>query len=212
MSDDFYSRILADARKLEGGLGLPEGFLDALKAEDDWSFVIKAHALLEAALTHALVVRTGLDAAEEFFSHLELSGSKTGKVALAESLDMLRSEERRFIRSFSELRNVFVHDVKNVHATLRSYFAAASKDKRKIWARSFCSFDLDRTLTDSEVMQRLETEPKQAMWSATLYTLAILQIQVDTDRGERELTTYQVEFAKYRDVMAKLSRVRDAKP
>src|SRR6187551_2310931 len=40
---------------IEQQLGLPVGFLRELYDRgDDWSFVIKAHAFLEAALTHLL--------------------------------------------------------------------------------------------------------------------------------------------------------------
>jgi|ADGO01.1.fsa_nt_gi hypothetical protein len=145
---DFYAEVVEPARQLEGELGLPSGFLERLLEEDDWSFVIKAHALVEAAVAHALIVRTGLQSAAEFFTRLELSNSKTGKLALVESLDLLRSEERRFVRSLSELRNFFVHDVKNVSASLSGYLANLSKDKRKVLALSFCSVDFSKTDVD----------------------------------------------------------------
>jgi hypothetical protein len=118
--------VIAIARQLEVELSLSSGFLEALKDEDDWSFVIKAHALIEAAVTHALVVRTGLENSAEFFSYLELSASETGKLALAKSIDLLDEDERRFVRALSELRNKFVHDVKNVQMTLMKYIASVS--------------------------------------------------------------------------------------
>ena len=36
-------------------MSLPRGFLEGLLKEDDWSFVIKAHAFLEAVLTNVLI-------------------------------------------------------------------------------------------------------------------------------------------------------------
>jgi hypothetical protein len=41
--------------ELESKLGLDQGFFGNLQSEDDWSFVIKLHALFEAACTHLLL-------------------------------------------------------------------------------------------------------------------------------------------------------------
>jgi hypothetical protein len=41
------SKITERLAELEATLGLPAGFILRLREEDDWSFVIKAHALLE---------------------------------------------------------------------------------------------------------------------------------------------------------------------
>ncbi len=51
MADSIKKRLSA----LEIDLHLPSGFVMRLLDEDDWSFVIKLHALFEAALTCALV-------------------------------------------------------------------------------------------------------------------------------------------------------------
>lgn len=40
-------------------LGLPEGFYAELLGEDDWSFIIKLHALMEAAVTGLIVAALG---------------------------------------------------------------------------------------------------------------------------------------------------------
>ncbi len=40
---------------LERRIGLPEGFFAHLLDENDWSFIIKLHALFEAACTHMLL-------------------------------------------------------------------------------------------------------------------------------------------------------------
>lgn len=199
MTDFYAEAIEPEARKLEVELGLPAGFLERLEQEDDWSFVIKTHALIEAAVTHALVARTGLSSAQEFFSRLELSASKTGKLALVEALDLLSPEERRSVRSLSELRNVFVHDVGNVGIDLRSYLSGLSKDKRKVLAASFCYVDFsktDRAVTDQEAIERLNNEPKRAIWSTAIFITALLQMQIDTDRAKRLTTEYQIEVAK----------------
>jgi hypothetical protein len=177
---------------------LSAGFLEQLQLEDDWSFVVKIHALVEAAVTHALVARTGLTTAEDFFANLELSGSRVGKLVLTKALDLLRSDERRFVHSLSELRNFFVHDVKNVGVDLKQYFGALSKDKRKHLAVAFCYVNLDKLdseVTDDEAIARLNDEPKRAIWSTAVFIVAVLQLQAETARAERQGDEYRDQIA-----------------
>ena len=95
-------------------IGLSETFFHGLFQQgDDWTFVIKTHALLESAITHLLV--TDLDRAElaPLLSNLEMSNTRVGKVAFAKALGLLDKDYRRFVRNLSELRNELVHDIRN---------------------------------------------------------------------------------------------------
>ena len=185
----FSSEVSTSAQRVESELGLPSGFLEALQEEDDWSFLVKTHALVEAAAAHALVAMTGITSAHDFFSRLDLSSSKTGKVSLAKALGLLSSEERRFIRSLSELRNFFVHDVRNVGVSFDEYFSGLSKQKRMEYGKAFCYVDLNHPqieVSDGEAVERLLSEPKRFIWSAAMVIVAVLQLQVETRRFERD--------------------------
>jgi hypothetical protein len=102
MSDEPYENpVAADVRKLEEELGIKPGFMNAIFDEDDWSFVIKMHAVMEAAVAHLLTVVVGEPRLKPFFSRLELSGSTLGKVAVVKLLELLDERDRRFIKSLS---------------------------------------------------------------------------------------------------------------
>ena len=62
---------------LESELGLESGFFDSLDSEDesDWSFVIKAHALAEAAASHLLTKQFQKPELADLFSRKEKWGS-----------------------------------------------------------------------------------------------------------------------------------------
>jgi hypothetical protein len=60
------------AGEIEKELGLPNNFLWNLRNEDDWSAIIKLHALLETAVTHLLVRFFGRDELEDVFATMEL--------------------------------------------------------------------------------------------------------------------------------------------
>lgn len=85
-------------RPLEQELGTRPGFFSDLLEEDDWSFIVKSHAFIEAALSHILVKATGKDLLREVFTSLELSNPRTGKLAFATALKLLDRQDRRFHR------------------------------------------------------------------------------------------------------------------
>jgi len=50
----------------ETELGLPDGFLQRLRnSDDDWSFIIKVHALMEASVSYLLVHHFGMNGFHE---------------------------------------------------------------------------------------------------------------------------------------------------
>ena len=63
--------ILEKAKSLERELSLKEDFLIKLKDEDDWSFIIKLHTFIEAAVSHLLSKALGHDKLLGIFTRLE---------------------------------------------------------------------------------------------------------------------------------------------
>jgi len=119
-------------KDLEAELGVTPAFFNGLLKEDDWSFVIKLHSLIEAAATHLLVEVLDKPEARDVISFLELSNSRTGKIAFLDSMDLLDSNSRRFIQTLSEVRNKLVHNVANVNLSLEQFVAnLPDPDKKK---------------------------------------------------------------------------------
>lgn len=95
-------------------LGVARSFFDDLLTKgDDWTFIIKIHALVEAALTHLIVAELERPELADIIAKLETSDTRTGKVAFVKALKLLDDHHRRFVRALSELRNGLVHDVRN---------------------------------------------------------------------------------------------------
>ena len=124
--------------KLEDALGLPKDFCEALRNEDDWSLIIKLHALLEAQLTTLIVEKIGKDNLKTIFSEIEMSREGIGKVAFAKALGVLVEEERRFIRKLSELRNDLVHGIANVTFNLKRHVDSLDGNQKAAFVRAFC--------------------------------------------------------------------------
>ncbi len=135
MNDQYES---LEALELE--LGLPKGFCWRLVAEDDWSFVIKLHALLESAVAGQITRAFERKELADIFARLEMSNTKTGKLAFIKALSLLPSGHIQFLRSLSELRNALVHNVQNVAVGLVEYFQLeaanwAPRDLKKLGNR-----------------------------------------------------------------------------
>ena len=124
-------------RQLEENLQLPVGFFESLVQEDDWSFIIKLHALMEAAVTHLLVEAIARPSLQDIFSRIDMSNKQTGKLAFADKLELLGKDVRRFIRTLSELRNEFVHDVSNVNVDLVAFIQGLPAEREKGLRKAF---------------------------------------------------------------------------
>ncbi len=124
--------------EIETQLGLPSGFLLHLyQKEDDWSFVIKIHAFLEAVLTHLLAEHLGRPDLLPVFAYLETSNVRTGKLAFVKAFDLLDKGARRFVHTLSELRNELVHDVSNVNFRFPDYVSQLAEREQKDFVGAF---------------------------------------------------------------------------
>lgn len=83
-------------------------------ADNDWTLVVKAHAMIETAINTVLLAELGRPELEPIIAKLETSNMATGKVAFAKALNMFLSKSSPvFIQQLSELRNFCVHDFRN---------------------------------------------------------------------------------------------------
>lgn len=118
--------------EIEKRLSLPPNFLVSLyQHEDDWSFVIKLHAFLEATLTYLLASYLKSQDLVPVFARLETSNIRTGKLAFVKAFDLLSKPARRFVHELSELRNELVHEIANVEFTFETYLAGLTDRERQ---------------------------------------------------------------------------------
>lgn len=107
--------MFGDVKALEAEIGVAAGFLESLLNDgDDWSFIIKVHALAEAALTDLVTAAVGREELRDLFASLSMGDTRRGKVAVANRLRLLETGGVVFLRALGRIRNQFVHDVKNV--------------------------------------------------------------------------------------------------
>jgi hypothetical protein len=108
-------------------LQLPEGFLGRLLVDDDdWSFVLKAHALLESAVCAWLAA---------YLQHPELEESLAADVEMSSRINLMSAlgigtkAGRRSMPALSNLRNDVAHSAKGTQFTFRGHLS--NPDRRK---------------------------------------------------------------------------------
>jgi DNA-binding MltR family transcriptional regulator len=138
MSNNEIDKDIDEAVKnLEKNLQIKNGFFDSLYQEDDWSFIIKAHAIIEASISSLLTEYFGKEKLIDIFSRIELSNKSYGKIIFIKDLNLLYKEERRFISSLSEIRNKLVHNIKEIDFSIKAFVDSLNKDKKRIFINSF---------------------------------------------------------------------------
>jgi hypothetical protein len=123
--------------QLEQELGLPSGFYMDLLREDDWSFVIKLNALFEAASAHVLMARLNSPTIEEEISQLDFAEKRYGKVQLLRKLGAIEAHQATTLYELATLRNLLVHNVKNVRFSLETWSKSWDANQAKKYIGAF---------------------------------------------------------------------------
>ena len=118
-----------------------------LRQDDDWSAIIKLHALIESAVTHLLVKFFGHPELEGVFAKMELGNVRSGKLIFLKELNCLNGHTR-FIRLLSKLRNELVHDIRNVRFSLPEYVAKLDANQYKVFLDDLDVVEKDRPPRD----------------------------------------------------------------
>ncbi|WP_434983580.1 hypothetical protein [Vreelandella zhaodongensis] len=182
---------LSYIRRFERRLGIADGFFESLYREDDWSFIIKLHALIEAAAADMIVTSLGRPKLKKALSRIPLSDATYGKASMLGSLDVLSSSYVTFIRKLSELRNDAVHNVENTNLNLKSKLEKLDKQQRKSWAKALA---VSVKGNDQDKIKILLEEPKGIIWISALCLMTQIAINTRLVESEAEVSSLEKEL------------------
>lgn len=167
--NNYSSEFLKMLRTFENSLGLPQKFFDKLLNEDDWSFIIKCHTLIESALSDKLSELLD-DRLNPIFKKMGLGNKETGKILFAQHLNIIDKSQTNFIRKFSELRNTLVHDISNTSFQISNFPNIYNKSKMN----SFIDGIIHFTKTDKEKQSwkvYARENIKLSIWISTIFLI-----------------------------------------
>ena len=146
-SDDFDRKFTKWVYEIAG---ISPKLLASLDTDDDWTFVIKMHGILETALNHLILNRLQImhpvPKLVDVISHLETNDRRTGKIAFIKVYDLLPGDACLFVRMLSEVRNRAVHDIKNFDLDLVKYLQGLNKEQKQNWKLALTSWMVTRPI------------------------------------------------------------------
>lgn len=151
--------------------------LDLIKC-DDWTFLLKAGTLLESSIAALVLARNNEPGLSKHL--LELTHSK--RCQIAHELELLTTEERQFLRLFSELRNDLAHNREQLNFTFQGYFEGLHNQKKGEW-RSV----LQKILNNQDVSGLLTSNPKMAICLGVTFVTAGFYVDAGQWQATREL-------------------------
>jgi len=198
------------AAAIEKELELPEGFLSRLHKEDDWSFVVKLHALIESACTYLLVKATNRPELEEIFSRLDIANKATGKMAFIKALNVLDEKVRAFIHALASLRNSLVHNIRSVPTfSLRSYVESLDSQQLSNFLKAIYSDNVASEIERSGQNKRevLIEGAKFMLWLNAVNCLANIYIVMKQEEFRQERRRALVDLVeRFRGLRTELIR------
>lgn len=208
MYKDEHDKPISD---LEKDTGVKIGFFNSLISEDDWSFIIKIHALYEASITSLLTNKLGRHELQGFISRLELGDRSRGKLKITKELKLLDEDERKFIYALSEIRNDFVHNVNNTQINLENYFESLNKDKKQYYINTFgYTYSENLTICGHTVNSKIFTKenPKIAIWHNSMHVLAIISCITATEKSRKSINQSIVRIHELQESMESMESMR----
>lgn len=190
MEEEFKSSISKKVEELLVQCGLPEDFWRSLDKEDDWSYIIKLHALIEAAANQCLTKILADDRLEPIITCLEMSDKRRGKLAILKALDLVFKEIRAFINALSELRNELIHNIRNVTFRFSEAHSGSLKEKVEQLGRACAKDGLPDDGKYIEAYRILfKHSPRCAINSQARWTIALLATEAEKGELRRQILT-----------------------
>ena len=162
-ADDFdkeFNKWLAES------VGISRELRNSLHADDDWTFVIKLHAMVEAALSHLILSRLNEPKLAKIISRLDTNDKRKGKIAFIKAYELLPDNALLFVRKLSDLRNIAIHGIKGFGLDIATYLRDAKEEERANWGIAIGSY-AEKPLTKAQIELALQN-PRLTLYACCL--------------------------------------------
>ena len=170
-------------------------FLFSLLKDDDWSFVIKSHALIESIITDLIIARTEEKQMKSIVERLPLHDDQIGKLKIVKTYELLSKEQRVFVERLSALRNNLVHKFENIDFQFSEYIKSLDKNQKTSWKKTFTWY-----AKDSETKKNWETifmkNTKTAVWFSVFMFVSLSIVQINELKSKTSIDEVAIETTK----------------
>lgn len=189
-------------RRMEGRIGVPEGTFHALRDDDnDWSFLIKLQAIVEAGIVRVVTRKIGAEELMPFVSRLAVDGT-TGKLKLALILGVMDEPQAKYVRQLANIRNRFAHSIENIAGSLGAYVAARPAEWRRDFARNCTGLYLPLPASVVDETKWTGALCREMLWGGAMYLLTKLlvhDLEAESEQWRKQLMELMVENRVLKD-------------
>ncbi|GAL86070.1 hypothetical protein MYP_3299 [Sporocytophaga myxococcoides] len=187
--------LLSDiSHNLKSDLIIKTDFLLSLLEEDDWSLVIKSHALIESIITELIVVKVNEIKLKSFIERLPLHGDQSNKIKIIKAYDLVPDSQIRFIKMLSEIRNNIVHKVENIDFDFMNHLNNLDKNQKKQWKDSLNSCMMTKDV-ENKMNEFSLNNPRIAVWFSLFVFVSEAMIKISEMKGLKEIDNESEKFA-----------------
>jgi hypothetical protein len=196
MNPEEAKEIEKGIQALEVAIEVQEGFFKyLLLSENDWVFIIKLHAFLEAVCTVLITKALGRSELIDVISRLEMSDKSYGKTKFISKLGLLSKGAINYIHKLSEIRNYYVHNLKNISISLEEYVKGLNPDNRNNFVTSV-GFNTATELKIGDILVKKKTfiieNPRIGIYMGAFAVLSEITVEL----RHRELSVREAELGK----------------
>jgi uncharacterized protein with HEPN domain len=170
-------------------------FLKKLLTDDDWSFIVKSHSLIESLVTELIVAKIDENKLKAVIERIPLHGEIVSKISISKTYELIPSDQIKFIKNISEIRNNIVHKFENLNFTFETYLSNLDKNQKKNWKNSLIWEGMN-----DQIKNRIEQEvfqtPKIAIWLAISSFVNYSLLQINTLKGNKRIDLETMETTK----------------
>jgi hypothetical protein len=161
-------------QQLSEEFGLPSNFVDDLFLQtDDWSFVIKSHALIESLCTQLLLEHLKQPLLDKFVAKMDLTRKRQMLKALQP--DLFSGPENTALNQLGALRNRVVHNVRNTQFSFAVEYADPDALKKLLG-------EFSPVWPPAKFVTVLLSTPRAAIWAAVVALSAKLHTALTGNR------------------------------
>lgn len=175
-----------------GELELPKDYYNNLLNEDDWGFIIKLSALLEAVTSNLLVKKFDKECLKEAFTFLDYANGKYGKIKLLYDMEVIDKTQYKILRAFAELRNSVVHNVSNVSFSFEQMIKKFTDDKQHNKIVELYGYGLTDTIEIKEIKVKKRDfvldNVKIAIWITIGEIIGCLHLDKEFEEYKKKLS------------------------
>jgi len=178
-------------KEVQDRLELDPNFFVSLEKEDDWSFLVLAHAFFEKLTTEVLKAYLEKPGLFKFLPNLQMGGN-TGKIELITSLLEAQPREdekkfpvpeKKFLIKLGELRNQLVHDVTNYNFSFQAHVNLDAKDR---FCNSFYVVKSEQPVDPQARMEKAKANPRSYLAAGAERVTFLLLTNIWFFEGMRE--------------------------